>query len=197
MQRLQHKNSGFTLLELMIAMVIFSFMSLMAYSGLINILKSNEVIGALEQDLKSLKRTMMFFDRDIRQLALRPRRFGYNKTDTLPALVSSLDSEGLVEFTSAGVANPLELVRSSLQRIRYTLEDKIVKRLSWKIVDHLDAEPSSISLLDNVEAFSLRFLTKTGVWEENWGAKNDLPKAVELTLEHKKWGKIKRLILVK
>jgi len=190
----KNKNTGFTLLELMIAMIIFSFMSIMAYSGLINIFKSNEVITSLENDLKTLKRTMMFFDRDMRQLTLRPRRFGYDKADTSPPLTSNLDSEGLIEFTSAGVSNPLGLVRSSLQRVRYTLTDKTLKRLSWKIVDHLDAEPSSMTLLDHVESFSLRFLGKNGTWKENWGSKTQLPKAVELTLVHEKWGEIKRLI---
>ena len=194
---LRNKHAGFTLLELMIAMIIFSFMSIMAYGGLINIFKSNEVITSLEKDLKVLKRTMMFFDRDMRQLVTRPRRNGYDSSEFQPALASNLDSTGLLEFTRAGVSNPLELVRSSLQRVRYTLEDKKLKRLSWNLVDHIEGEPSTMTLLDNVESFTLRFLSQAGGWQENWGTENDLPRAVELTLKHEKWGDIKRLILVR
>jgi len=197
MKILRNKNTGFTLLELMIAMIIFSLMSIMAYGGLINIFKSNEVITSLEHDLKTLKRTMMFFDRDMRQLVLRPRRSGYDSSEFQPALTSSLDSDGLLEFTSAGVSNPLGLVRSSLQRVRYTLEDGKLKRLSWKLVDHIEAEPSKMTLLDNVESFTLRFLSQAGGWQENWGTSKTLPKAVELTLKHKKWGEVKRLISVR
>lgn len=189
-------HSGFTLLELLISMVIFSLMSVMAYGGLVNIFKSNQVITSLEKRLKTLKRTMMFFERDMQQLVLRQRRSGYDKSEYLPALMSGLDSEGIVEFTCAGVSNPLELVRSSLQRVRYELEDNKLKRLSWKLVDHVGADPISMQLLDDVESFELRFLSEKKQWKENWGSKNVLPIAVELTLKHKSWGEIKRVISI-
>ena len=69
------KNStlGFTLLELLVAIVIFSLMSVMAYGGLFNVLTGNEVITQQEKSLKELQRTMMFFERDIRQIVPRPR----------------------------------------------------------------------------------------------------------------------------
>lgn len=189
-------HSGFTLLELLISMVIFSLMSVMAYGGLVNIFKSNQVITSLEKRLKTLKRTMMFFERDMQQLVLRQRRSGYDKSEYLPALMSGLDSDGIVEFTCAGVSNPLELVRSSLQRVRYELEDNKLKRLSWKLVDHVGADPISMQLLDDVESFELRFLSEKKQWKENWGSKNVLPIAVELTLKHKSWGEIKRVISI-
>lgn len=190
-------NTGFTLLEVLVSMIIFSLMSVMAYGGLVKVFKSDEVISSLEVKLKTLKRTMMFFERDMRQLVARPRRTGFDKSEFVPALTSGLDSVGIVEFTSAGVSNPLDLTRSSLQRVRYVLEDNELSRLSWKLVDHTDdTEPVTMLLLKNVESFELRFLGKNGAWEENWGSNNDLPIAIELKLEHKHWGKIKRLIVI-
>ena len=150
-------NTGFTLLEVLISMVIFSFMSIMAYGGLVKVFKSNEVISSLEQKLKTLKRTMMFFERDMRQLVPRPRRSGDARSDFEPALSSGLDSAGILEFTCAGVSNPLDRTRSSLQRVRYELEDNKLTRLSWKLVDHIEAEPVKMQLLDDVESFKLRF----------------------------------------
>ncbi len=189
------RNSGFTLLELMIAMVIFSFMSIMAYSALANVFKSNEVITEQETKLKKLQRSMMFIERDLRQLVLRPKSSGYGQP-SLPALDSGLDSEGVIEFTRAGNSNPTELLRSSLQRIRYTLEDKKFNRLSWNFVDHIEAEPIKILLLDNVESLSFRFLDDKNNWQENWASLTKNPIAVELALEHKNWGKIVRLFSV-
>jgi len=192
------RNTGFTLLELMIAMVIFSFMSIMAYSALANVFKSNEVITEQEIKLKKLQRSMMFIERDFRQLVLRPKSSGYGQPP-LPALDSGLDSEGVIEFTRAGNPNPTEVPRSSLQRVRYTVENNKLSRLSWNIVDSIDIEPVKMLLLDNVESLSFRFLDRVknkNNWQENWASLTKNPIAIELTLEHKNWGKIVRLFSI-
>ena len=188
-------HKGFTLLELLIAMVIFSFMSIMAYGALANVFKSNEVITEQEVNLKKLQRSMMFIERDFRQLVMRPRRSGYDQSS--PAVDAGLDSEGVIEFTRAGNSNPTGLVRSSLQRIRYHLEDKKLSRLSWNLVDHIDAEPVTMLLLEDVESITFKFLDSKNNWKENWGSvAKETPKAVELTLEHEAWGEIVRLFPV-
>jgi general secretion pathway protein J len=189
------KNNGFTLLELMVAMVIFSFMSIMAYSALANVFKSNEVITEQETKLKKLQRSMMFIERDLRQLVLRSRSSGYGQPAS-PSLDSGLDSEGIIEFTRAGNSNPTEQSRSSLQRIRYTVEEEKLNRLSWNFVDHIDSEPVKMLLLENVESLSFKFLDNKNNWKENWASLTEIPKAIELTLEHKNWGKIVRLFSI-
>ena len=193
-KQLNPSSHGFTLLELLVAMVVFSFMSIMAYTALANVFKSNEVITAQEVELKKLQRSMMFIERDIRQLILRPKSSGYGKSS--PAVDSGLDSEGIIEFTRAGNSNPTGLVRSSLQRVRYDVQDEKLIRMSWNLVDHIDAEPISMSLLDGVESLSFRFLNNKNSWKENWNSVAEIPKAVELTLEHKGWGKIVRLFFI-
>ena len=189
------KNMGFTLLELLIAMVIFSFMSLMAYGALANIFTSNTVISQQEIKLKELKRAMMFIDRDMRQMVLRSRRSGYDQS--IPALVSGEESDGLIEFTRAGNSNPTDTVRSSLQRVRYDLQEKKFIRMSWNLVDHIDADPVVMPLLNEVNSFELRFLNKKKTWDENWSSDKELPEAIELTLDHEKWGEIIRYIPIK
>lgn len=191
----KNKQSGFTLIELLVSMMIFSLMSIMAYSGLINIFKSNDSLIIQEAKLKSLKRSMMFFERDMRQLVLRTRSTGYEQSEG--AFVYGLDSEGLLEFTRAGNSNPMDLDRSTLQRVRYDVEDNNLIRSSWSLVDHLDAEPVKMTLLEDVEELTLRMLSIEGSWQDNWGVGIDnLPKAVELKLEHKYWGNIHRIIPV-
>ena len=190
------KNTGFTLLELLVAMVIFSFMAIMAYGALANIFNSNARISQQEQNLKSLKRAMMVMERDIRQIVMRPSRQGYDQSS--PALVSGFNEEGIIDFTRAGNTNPLELVRSSLQRVRYTLQEGQLVRKSWNIVDHIDAEPLEMPLLDDVEAVTFRFLD-ADKWDVNWDStrKKALPQAIELTIKHKSWGKIVRLFPIR
>ncbi len=187
-------QKGFTLLEVLVAMVIFSFMSLMAYGALANIFKGNEVITDQEVKLKKLQRSMMFIERDMRQLVLRARSSGYDQSS--PAVDAGLDSEGIIEFTRAGNPNPTNLVRSSLQRVRYALEEKKLRRLSWNLVDHIDAEPVTMLLLEDVESFGFKFLDRNNAWQENWRFGATMPKAVEITLEHKHWGEIVRIFPV-
>jgi len=101
-----------------------------------------------------------------------------------------------MEFTRTGNSNPTGLVRSSLQRVRYTLEEGELNRLSWNIVDHIDAEPVIMLLLEDVESLTFKFLENENNWQENWSSTTAIPKAIELTLEHKNWGKIKRLFSI-
>ncbi|MEE9310285.1 MAG: type II secretion system minor pseudopilin GspJ [Cocleimonas sp.] len=190
----EHRQKGFTLLELLVAMMIFSLMSVMAYSALANVFKSNEVLTEQEAELKKLQRSMMFIERDLRQLVLRSRSAGYG-APSLPAVSLGHDAEGVIEFTRAGNPNPADLMRSSLQRIRYILDDNILNRLSWNLVDHIDAEPIKMMLLEDVESLKFKFFDSK-LWKDNWNSAIEVPKAVEMTLEHKKWGKIIRLFSI-
>lgn len=191
----KQSHKGFTLLELLVAMVIFSLMSVMAYGGLSNVITGNEVIATQEKRLKELQRTMMFLERDMRQLVQRPRNTGSGNVPG-KAFDYGLNSDGLMEFTRAGNPNPIGLARSSLQRVRYDLEDKVLSRKSWALVDHLDLEPTSMNLLSDLESFELRLLDKNNEWQENWKLPKEIPKAVEITIVHPQWGEIKRLIPV-
>lgn len=192
---MRNANQGFTLLELLVAMTIFASMSIMAYSGLSNAIVANDVITEKEEKLKVLQRAMTFIDRDLRQLVLRSRTSGYDQT--IQAFTYGLDSDGLLEFTRAGNANPTGMPRSSLQRIRYDFDDNKLIRNSWNIVDHLELEPVNMTLLDEVDSIELRLLDGNNEWKTNWTSQNSLPIVVELSLEHKHWGKIQRLIPIK
>ena len=190
-----NSQKGFTLLELLVAMVIFSLMSVMAYGGLSNVITGNEVIASQEKRLKELQRTMMFLERDIRQLVPRPRNTGSGNV-LAKAFDYGLDSDGLVEFTRAGNPNPIGMARSSLQRVRYDLEEKVLIRKSWALVDHIDLEPTSMNLIKEVESLELRLLDSNNEWQDNWTEQKLIPKAVEITINHAHWGKIQRIIPV-
>ena len=188
---------GFTLLELLVAMSIFSFMAITAYAGLSNMLTSNKAITEQEQKLKKIQRTMLFLEKDIRQIVSRPRKTGYSADEVSPAFSYGLDSDGLFEFTKSGVANPLALPKSSLERVRYDLEEEELIRNSWAYVDHIDLEPVTMTLLTDVESIELRLLDASNQWKSNWGEVKIIPEAIELTLEHKYWGKIVRLFPIR
>jgi len=185
-------DNGFTLVELLVAIAIFSLMTVVAYTGIAAVMKHDKASLAHELALKKLQRTLVFFEKDIRQLTDRSHNNGYSAL--LPALVSDGSSEtGLLEFTRAGNSNPLDLTRSSLQRVRYVLEEQTLQRLSWNLVDHNDAEPLTMKLLEGVTDANVSFLSDKGENESEW-VKSELPIGIELKITTEQWGEIRRVL---
>ena len=195
---IRKKTSGFTLLELLIAMAIFAVMAALAYGGLRSVISTSSGVQRQIERLEHLQRTIMFLERDMRQLIARPVNTDVAKKRRAVELDQN---EGvLIEFTRSGNPNPGGVVRSSLQRVNYRLEDDVLIRQSWDQVDHLQVdEPVIIELLDNVEEVEFKLLNSQNQWLTRWdlgGNLDQLPLAVEITIKHKQWGVIRRLIPV-
>ena len=99
-------------------------------------------------------------------------------------------------FTRGGWRNPLNHPRSTLQRVGYTLEEKQLIRHTWAVLDRAqDSEPRHQELLTDIDSIQVRFLDEGHDWKEQWPADQvaeatGLPRAVEVTLEHERFGPI-------
>ncbi len=186
---IQRKSSGFTLIELLVAMAIFSLMTVVAYAGISSVMLNDQTSLENETALKRLQRTFLFVEKDLRQLSLRPRNDGYSVNQ---ALKSDGGGDVLLEFTRAGNSNPIEASRSSLQRIRYVIEEEKLKRLSWNYVDHSNAEPLTMTLIDKVTEAKAAFFSSEGENLEAW-TKSELPLGIEIKLTTERWGEIRRV----
>jgi len=203
-------QSGFTLLELLIASIVFAIMAMMAYGGLDNVIDISQSSKKSLERLRQVQQGVTIMSRDFSQLVQRPIRdeFGTVK----PALIAGADVDRLVELTRGGRLNPAGLLRSSLQRVAYRLEDETLIRLHWSNLDRAQAEePRETVLLDEVEEISIRFLDENAEWQEQWpplnasagtgdsasfgDGQNILPPplAIEIVLTLKDWGEIRRL----
>ena len=197
------KSEGFTLLELLIAMSIFSLISIMSFSGLNNVLFSKQVIDDELQRLSDIQRSMLNLSRDISQTIERPIRDGLGGNSAAITGGNNIDST-VLELTRNGWRNPADHTRSQLQRVAYSFEDNQLIRLYWHQLDHLlTDEPVRRVLLNDVEDIQIRYLDKE--WLDRWPIQipnSDtvppaLPRAVEITLTLKDWGKITRLFRVR
>jgi general secretion pathway protein J len=184
-------SRGFTLLELLIALSIFGLLSIMAYGGLNSVLTQRAQTDKAAEQLKALQQTYLLMQRDIEQVMPRPVRDEYGQT--LRALVD----DGLLQLTRGGWSNPLQLPRSSMQRVGYLLEDRQLYRYSWRVLDRAqDSEAVRQPLVENVEFFTLRYLDGDLVWSQGWPpaqSPDAFPKAVEVVIEHERFGPIKWL----
>lgn len=200
---MKDSSQGFTLLELLIAMAIFSLISIMSFSGLNTVLFNKENIDAELLRLSDIQRTMLNLSRDIEQSIDRPIRDGLGGSTAALTGGNNIDST-LFELTRTGWRNPAEQHRSQLQRVAYSFEDNQLIRLTWYHLDHLlTDEPTRRVLLNDVEEVRVRYLDVD--WLDRWPiftldsktSPLSLPRAIEITLKLKKWGSITRLFRVR
>ncbi|MBF0470004.1 MAG: type II secretion system minor pseudopilin GspJ [Gammaproteobacteria bacterium] len=202
MSRLSHQ--GFTLMELLIALAMFALLSAMAFGGLNSMLKTEQQLESHSQQFKQLQRALYILGEDLNQLAGRAIRDQYG--DRQPPLQSQEVGQLLLEFTRAGWANPARQPRSTLQRVGYGVEEGVLSRYSWRVLDRgYASEPDKAELLHEVEEIRFRFLDQEGAWLEGWppieqsttgeGSRSTpLPRAVEVTVTVARYGELRRLI---
>ncbi len=102
------KQSGITLLELLIVIAVFSIMSAAAYSGLQNSLKTEENFNASMKDLEAVQMSLALFQRDIMQLSPRAVRDAFGDKEAAIVLFNGRE----LIFTRGGNFSSLKLDQS-------------------------------------------------------------------------------------
>lgn len=203
--KLEYKSirskQGFTLLELLVALSIFSVLSVMAYGGLQTVISTKQATEKSAERIAEIQLVMLRISNDLRQAV--PRKIRSEHGDFLSAMQSRQNGDEMMAWTRAGYRNPARLKRSNVQRVAYKLNDQKLIRMTWPVLDRAqDTEALEAEVLTGIETLEWRFLNNEEEWVIAWpeeGEKselNPLPKAVELTFELKDWGKIRRLILL-
>jgi len=196
-------ESGFTLIEIMIAIAIFAVMSAMAYGGLNSVMKSRNGLEEHATRLGKMQKAFSIIERDVQQIVSRGIRDQYG--DPKEALVAHDFDEIKLELTHTGWRNPFpseKRVRSVLQRVGYSIKDDQLIRMYWFELDRgFESKPFESVLLDNVKGFELRFVDKNKQWQTQWPKLNSqeaevIPQGVEVTIETDRLGRIARLFQV-
>lgn len=195
-------SSGFTLIEVIIAMLIFAILATMSYSGLHSVINSKEKTEASLERLEELQLAMLTLTSDLQQLSTRN---GHDSLGGKLLYLTTQDSEHIIDFTRSGWNNPSNQMRSTLQRVAYKIDDDTLIRIHWSHVDRAnDEKVVERTLISNIENLEIRFLNESNVWLADWppanvltnDRTNNMPLAIELTLKMNDWGEIKRLIKV-
>jgi general secretion pathway protein J len=200
----QRRSAGFTLLEILIAVVIFVIIGVLAMTGYNELVKQSDMVESSASRTRAVQSAVHRLSQDFQTLEPRPVREPLGST-LEPALLAKSGSEQLADLTRSGWANPAGVPRATLQRVSYRLVDDKLWRDYWVVLDRTQsAEPSSVMLLDHVSSASLRFLDQKQSWHEQWpplgysgpDVAQTRPVAIEITLELEDWGKIVRLVEV-
>ena len=198
------RQQGFTLLEVLVAIAIFTFVGVMALSGYTQLQKQTEYQQLRLERIREIQRAVQTLAQDFTQLEPRAIREPLGD-QRLPALMAGEGIEYKVEFTRAGWSNTAGLPRPTLQRVAYRLDQDGLWRDYWRVLDRTQAsEPVRYKLLTGVRAVSFRFLAPSQEWVDLWPQPGGnpveqqrlRPAAVEVTLDLEDWGQIRRVIEV-
>jgi general secretion pathway protein J len=203
------KQSGFTLIEVLVAVAIAAILAVMTFTAMSQALEHRESIKTRAARLIALQATMRTLVQDLSQIQPRPVREplgqGYR-----PAVAVPTTSTAEIDFTRGGWSNPVGTERSTLQRVRYVLVDGALYRDYWLTLDaQLQPEPIRRMLLDGVAQFQVSFMDDSRTWQDTWppqattttGSSNERqnrarPIAMRVTLVLQDMGTLTRIIEV-
>ena len=134
------KQSGFTILELLVAMIIFSFIGLGSHAMLRTIIGARETEMVHSQQLGRVQKALWVMGQDLAQMQAQSLRM---PDDTYAA-----------SFNRKGFSNPLGLARSDVLKVAYRLEGYSLKRYYW--TQQAGATQQEQVLLEDVRDFSMR-----------------------------------------
>lgn len=193
------KQFGFTLIEILIALFIFTIVSIILVTALHNIFNYQAETEKQAERLNKLQFALLFISHDIEQIINRPILNSDGAEEG--ALIGARQS---LVLTHAGFSNPLgTLHRSTLQRSGYVLKDGNLIRETWDSIDQgANAPVHSRKLLDDVTDLQFEYLNDKMKFQTTWRVEGQtqpntaLPRAIRISLTLKKWGKLTQLYLM-
>ncbi|NMP17007.1 type II secretion system minor pseudopilin GspJ [Thalassotalea sp. Y01] len=193
------RQTGFTLIEILIAIFIFALISLGSTAVLSTINASSEVNAEKGARLTELQRAFLVMERDFLQMTKRSVRL--NGEEPLESFVFSNESTYSsnthgIAFVRQGWRNPaLLLPRSDVQAVSYQLEEQTLNRLHYIFVDSvIGTEPKVRPLITGVEQVDFEFFDGNK-WVKEIPSK-ELPLAVAIEMTLTDTGMIRRQFLV-
>lgn len=190
-------KKGFTLLEILIALFIFTIISIIMATTLHTVFTSQSGTEKKAEKIAKLQMTFLIFSRDFEQSIDRPITNAKNMPEN-----AFIGTPRMVTLTHGGLKNPAgEMQRSTLQRTQYSLQNHQLIRESWDVLDQTaKTVPEKRVLYQGVNDLRFEYLDSKGKFLNNWPEQNSqdpLPVAIRVSLSLQNWGKITELYLLK
>ena len=177
---------GFTLIEILSALLVLSLLALMSYRGLGAVLDAREHTRNETDKWRRVASFFARFERDVQLAAPRPvRSITSTSTGTAPPWRGEVSAEeqSRLEFSRFAATEGVDTAR----RIAYRLNEKNeVELWLWPGLDIApDTLPARHPVLADVKTFELQYLNPGLVWVDVWpSAPTDpfIPQAVRLRI---------------
>lgn len=172
-------RNGFTLVELMVALLIFGLLSA---SGVALLSFSVDTRAAASERVDALAATLRTRSLLTADLAQATGRIYRREDGSLAPAFAASEGDLLLAFIRRGWTNEEDAPRASLQRVEYRLRDGRFERTAYPHVDG-SRDGTTAVLLAGVRSLKLRYRVD-GEWRDRWDAVRPevLPQAVEAVM---------------
>jgi general secretion pathway protein J len=188
------KKNGFTLLEMLVALIIFGMLTAAGVALLSVTARTQETADRLLGELGEVRRLGALLTADLGQAAPRLHRDGDGRPQRA-FMGDDGENAMLMVFVrrgwEAGEGGP------AVQRVGYRFAEGQLQRLAFAQVDGGGAAIVS-PLLSEVRSARLRYRDDRGDWHATWDASDGirLPVAVELVTDSRAHGPVRQVFLV-
>ena len=177
---------GFTLVEVMIALMIFGMLAAAGVAILSFSVRAQTATGKRFDDIAALNRTTALLAID------RPARD--EGGTVLPAFTG--EANGQMRFVRTGWANIDAAPRASAQKVAYQMDGETLQRVAYPMIDGAVPLPP-VTLLTKVAGVGARY-RYTGAWSDRWDGTQGaaLPQATELVVRRTDGTAFRLMLLV-
>lgn len=194
-------KSGFTLIEILLALMVFAILATITSTSLYNAFNARSQVTLQAERLNQLQMAVSIIQQDTEQIL--PRAVRGNEMRLFPVFIGQPQN---LEFTRDGLINPKSMEkRSTLQRIELVCQNDKLKRRTWESLDAKDrAIYEEKILVDNLTGCNFKYLNQSlqvlNEWREQAVAQNQrqepFPKAIQLNMTLKDWGEFNLLFII-
>lgn len=204
-RRARAPRRGFTLLETLVAVGIFSLIAVAGAASVRFAHTSQEAAQNAGDRLAALMAARAVMRADFDQAIARPTQdpFGADRRPAFLGGAQILDGV-LFAFVHGGWENPLGAARPTLQHVSYEMaEGAFVRVVRPRLDPTQDTPETARRLIDGVSDVRVRFFSG-GTWFDRWGVRDGggavtdagAPEAVELVMTIEGVGRVRQIFLV-
>lgn len=201
-QNEHHGESGFSLLEMLIALSIFAGISLMGLIVLRSFVDGQSALKNSDERVSQIQMAGNIVRDDFANAVIRPARGKLGETGSyFDGGLQDTDALPLLRFVRGGyTASLFDQSLPNIQTLEYWFQDGALFRRSYARPDATEETPiASQELLDDLSGLSVRFRVQ-GTWvdglEAITGARQSLPELVEMKFSFAEGDSITRVFAV-
>lgn len=197
------RQAGFTLLELLIALVILVFIGVAAYQTLHVVTQSHRGFMQRSAEFRALIRAVNLLEMDLRQVLISPLS-AESENGGLSFSTTGDKGEAVLDFVRQGWINSSGMPRSKILRVRWQLANGQLQRIYWDYFKTDDTQPHKQDVMAGIVGFKVAYLDPSGEWRDDWIQGKETkrqslakpPRALKVYLHHELYGDIQRILLM-